>query len=103
MAAAEHIIPAGGTPGVIDTGVTAFVDHMPGAWSAPIDRDRFLAGLSDLHVRSRERAGASFAMLDVATQLSVLASFDDDASALRAARNPPAHAYWFAMLTYLTV
>ena len=100
---AEQIIPASDTPGATDAGVTAFVDHMLGAWYTPADRDRFLAGLADLDVRSRARGGVSFAMLDVATQQALLASIDQEVAALRTARDASATAHWFAMLKFLTV
>ena len=101
--AAEHIIPASDTPGATDAGVAAFIEHMLGAWYTPDDRDRFLAGIAELDARSRARGGASFALLDAATQQSLLASIDGDVAARRTARDASANAHWFAMLKFLTV
>lgn len=100
---ADHIIPASETPGASDAGVVAFVDHMLGAWYAVADRDRFLAGLADLDVRSRARGGVSFAMRDAAAQHSLLEVIDDEVTALRTAQGASANGHWFAMLKYLTV
>ncbi len=100
---AEQIIPASETPGASDAGVTAFVEHMLTGWYSPADRDRFLAGLADLDLRSRARGGVSFAMLDAATQRALLEVIDDEVTALRTAHGASANAHWFAMLKYLTV
>ncbi|MBI4420796.1 MAG: gluconate 2-dehydrogenase subunit 3 family protein [Gemmatimonadetes bacterium] len=109
-AAAERIIPRSGTPGATDAGVTAFIDHMLADWYQPAERDRLLAGLTELDARSRALGGQDFVGLLEADQAALLSAIDDEVTALRraparqgaaAAGNPAEH--WFAMLKFLTV
>ena len=83
-------------------GVTAFIDTLLHEWYAPTDRDRFLAGLSELDARAQEGARRTFAASTVADQIAVLESFDRDVVELRRTSGA-ANDHWFAMLKYLTV
>ena len=83
-------------------GVTAFIDTLLHEWYAPTDRDRFLAGLSELDARAQEGARRTFAESTVADQIAVLESFDRDVVELRRT-NSAAIDHWFAMLKHLTV
>ena len=95
--AAERIIPATDTPGATDAGVSAFIDKMLADWHTPAERDRFVAGLPELDVRCRARAGKDFIACTVADQVAVLTAFDDEARAAASGE------HWFARLKYLTV
>jgi hypothetical protein len=84
--------------------VTAFIDKMLADWHTPAERERFLAGLPQLDTRCRARGGRDFADCAAADQVAVLTAFDDEVTALRAARGgTEANQHWFAMLKYLTV
>jgi hypothetical protein len=101
--AAERIIPATGTPGATQAGVTRFVEVMLSGWYPPADRDRFMRGLTMLDDRSRTRSGIDFLAMTAADQDAVLQQFDDEVTALRSTSPAEANAHWFAMLKYLTV
>ncbi len=103
IAAAERILPRTDTAGATDAGVGAFIDVMLGRWYGAADRDRFVAGLTALDARSRDRDGATFVALGAAAQEAVLATFDADVATLRRDGAPDAATHWFAMLKYLTV
>jgi hypothetical protein len=96
--AAERILPGAGA-----AGVTPFIDKMLADWYTPDERRRFLAGLPELDVKARARAGAEFLACAEADQVAVLTALDDEVTALRAARGNAANQHWFAMLKYLTV
>lgn len=103
-AAAERIIPAGETPGATDVGVAAFVDHLLADWYPSSERDRFLAGLREVDVRSRSRCGRAFVGCSGDEQAAVLAELDEEVAALRRTGHPAeADRHWFAMLKFLTV
>ena len=102
-AAAERIIPATDTPGATQAGVTRFVETMLSAWYPTADRDRFVAGLPTLDVRSRARGGKAFLDASAAEQDAVLRQLDDEVTALRQTDGTAAASHWLAMLKYLTV
>jgi hypothetical protein len=104
-AAAERIIPASDTPGATDAGVTAFIERMLADWYTPAERQRLLAGLTDLDARSRAARGRDFTGLGEADQVAVLTAIDDEVTALRRAPSPAGNPddHWFSMLKFLTV
>jgi hypothetical protein len=103
-AASERIIPRSETPGATDAGTTAFIDTMMSDWYAPAERDRFLAGINELDVRSRATSGKDFVDIPAAEQIALLTEFDNVVTALRRERGGAiANAHWFAALKYLTV
>lgn len=101
--AAELIIPRTDTPGATQAGVAAFIETMMAGWYSPVDRQRFLSGLSDLDARSRARTSTVFAQASHADQVALLEAVDQEVSALRRARSTSVNDHWFAMLKYLTV
>ena len=103
-AASECIIPRSDTPGATDANTTAFIDAMMADWYAPAERDRFLAGVSELDVRSRAIAGRDFVDMPAAQQAALLTEFDIAVNSLRRdSGGAIANAHWFATLKYLTV
>ncbi|HUF26146.1 MAG TPA: gluconate 2-dehydrogenase subunit 3 family protein [Gemmatimonadaceae bacterium] len=105
-AAAERILPASDTPGATDANVTAFIDRMLADWYTPAERDRLLAGLTDLDARSRALRGRDFVALSEADQVALLTAIDDEVTALWRAPSPAAgnaNDHWFSMLKFLTV
>lgn len=102
--AAERILPASETPGATDAGVGPFIERILADWMSPVERDRMVAGLAALDARSRERHGRAFIECAEAQQTALLASFDDEVSALRAARRGgEADNHWFAQFKRLVV
>jgi len=85
-AAARQILPG--------AEVSAFIDKMLADWYTPEERERFLAGLPELDVRCRARAGQDFVACAAPDQVAVLTVLDDEVT-----RNQ----HWFAMLKYLTI
>ncbi len=103
MIAAEHIIPAGATPGATHANVTAFIDTMLDGWYPPDDRARFLRGIAELDGRSMARYGEKFVTGSAAQQIALLETSDVEVAALRSTSDAAANDHWFAMLKYLTV
>jgi hypothetical protein len=93
-AAAERIIPRTNTPGASDARVADFVDVMLADWYTPAERDRFIAGLSDLDDGARRATGQPFVRTSVARQAALLEAID---------REPRAGDHWFSSLKFLTV
>ena len=83
--------------------MTAFIDTMLGTWYPASDRDRFLAGLTLLDLRSMEQTAKPFIGSAPPNQLSLLQLYDAEVDALREANHASANAHWFAMLKYMTV
>lgn len=113
VVASERIIPATDTPGASAAHVNRFIDAMLTGWYSAGDRDRLLAGLSELDDRSRKAHGVRFVDCTPTEQIALLRAADDEVSALRRAAatsrasgrsrtaNPDEH--WFATLKYLTI
>jgi hypothetical protein len=89
----ELIIPRTDTPGAIDAGVPAFIDHLLAHWYADAAREEFLTGLDQIPVR----AGGSFFSLEPDRQMEFLSTLDG----VKGARGSAESA--FAMLKSLTV
>jgi gluconate 2-dehydrogenase gamma chain len=76
---ADHIIPRTDTPGAKDAGVPQFVDALlTDHYRAP-ERDRFLAGLQGVNVRSLRKYKKPFVATTRAQQVAVLAEMDREA------------------------
>jgi gluconate 2-dehydrogenase gamma chain len=73
---AEHILPATDTPGARAAGVDRFVDVILTDYYRSAERDRFVAGLADIDVRSQKANGKSFLESTPAQQLALLSAMD---------------------------
>ncbi len=71
-ALAETIIPETDTPGAREAGVGEFIEFMLQEWFSAEDRDRFVAGLEQLHDHCSAEHGSSFAELDTEQQIAVV-------------------------------
>lgn len=80
----ELIIPATDTPGARAARVNVFIDRMLDQWLHKGDRERFLAGISDLDARARTAGGQSFVDSDRKTQTALLTALEQEALAARA-------------------
>jgi hypothetical protein len=70
---AELVIPRTDTPGAIDAGVPAFIEHILSAWYTDTEFRIFSEGLQTLEREAQQRFGKSFVALDEAQQSSLLA------------------------------
>ena len=82
-ALAEVIIPATGTPGAAQAGVTEFVTALVDGWLDDDDRDRFLAGLDTVDPAARDRFGTDFADSSPGEQAQLVGALDADLTRLR--------------------
>jgi hypothetical protein len=94
---AEMIIPETDTPGATTARVTEFIDLLLTDWYPPEERDRFLAGLSDMDAKSRAAHGAAFIEVPADAQVALLGSWDGAAGAEGSAEDA------FARLKELTL
>ena len=83
---AELIIPATDTPGAKEAGVGQFIDLLLTEWHPAPDRERFLAGLTDLEQQFQQRFGKRFLDGTAAEQTELLAKLDEEALAARRSR-----------------
>jgi len=97
----ELIIPATETPGARAARVNVFVDRMLDKWLHKGDRERFLAGLSDLDARARNAGGNSFVESDPKTQTTLLTTLEQEALAARASGLK--HKSFFLLMKELTL
>lgn len=75
----DHIIPRTDTPGAKDAGVPQFVDALlTDHYRAP-ERNRFLAGLQGVNVRSLRKYKKSFVSTTRAQQVAILTEMDREA------------------------
>lgn len=75
----EHIIPRTDTPGARDVGVQKFVDDLlTDHYKAP-ERNRFLAGLQGVDVRSLRKYKKKFTATTRAQQVAILTAMDKEA------------------------
>lgn len=81
--ATELILPATDTPGAHDAGVTGFIAVIVGEWDPPEDRDRFMKGLENLDMTSRDRFGKDFVDATEANQVALLSALDAEVQAMR--------------------
>lgn len=78
---AEHIVPETDTPGARATGVPEFIDEMLAQYYPVEERDRFLAGLTQVDERAVEAHGAAFVECSSEQQLALLTELDGEAFA----------------------
>lgn len=71
-AMAEMILPRTNTPGAADVGATAFIDLILTEWYDEADRERFLAGIADVDVRSNALFGKDFVDCQASQQSQIL-------------------------------
>jgi len=99
---AEMIIPETDTPGARAARVPEFIDLMLAEWSADDDRARFLAGLADVDVRSRDLFSADFAAATEPQRIAILSGLDAEVTALRRAKAKP-EKHFFHQIKSLTL
>lgn len=75
-AVAEVMIPRTDTPGALDVGAPAIVDHMMAHWASPETKAAFEAILDAIDVQASAAHGKRFVMLDAVAQNSVLTAYD---------------------------
>jgi glucoside 3-dehydrogenase (cytochrome c) hitch-hiker subunit len=75
---AELILPETDTPGATTVKVNEFIDLLLTEWYSAEDRDRLLAGLADIDVRSRQAYGAPFVEVSADQQTALLTSLDGE-------------------------
>lgn len=73
-AAAERILPRTDTPGAIDVGVPAFIDHFYGEFMNTADRQLLVNAVDDIEHAAGAAHNAAFASLTPAQQDAVLRS-----------------------------
>lgn len=109
---ADLIIPETDTPGARAAGVAEFVDVVLAGWYDEADRDRFLAGLADVDVRSRSRFGKPFVECAAAQQTDILTALDQEVTEEREAareglrregRDTEPQRHFFHMMKQLTL
>ena len=71
-AMAEMILPRTNTPGAADVGATAFIDLILTEWYDDPDRERFLAGITDVDARSNVLFGKDFVDCQSSQQSQIL-------------------------------
>lgn len=71
-AISEMIIPRTDTPGALDAGVPAFIDHMLASWYPADERDQMVRGLAAID----QAAGDGFVQLAPAAQVALLTRLD---------------------------
>lgn len=84
VAMIDLIIPATGTPGAKGVRVNEFMDVILTDWATAEERQRFLAGLADVDVRSNRLFGKNFVAASIEQQTDLLRALDDELSAERA-------------------
>lgn len=70
---AELVIPRTDTPGAVDAGVPAFIEHILNVWYTDTEYQIFSEGLQTLEREAQQRFGKAFVNLDEARQTSLLA------------------------------
>lgn len=77
---AELILPRTDTPGAIDAGVPAFVDHIVSDWYSVRERAIFMEGLRAIDVFCRSNFRRSFSAADTAQRIAALRSLEQRAA-----------------------
>jgi hypothetical protein len=78
---AEIMIPRTSTPGARDVGVPAFIDVVLKNVYAPVDQQRYLAGLKDFEARATSTYGQPFMELDAPARAALVQAVNDEAVA----------------------
>jgi len=109
-AMSELIIPQTDTPGAKAVRVNEFIDLILTEWYEGDERARFLAGLNDVDLRSRDVFGKSFIDCSEKQQIQILGSFDEELAGIRQpmdlhreGRFAPTEKQFFYMLKRLTL
>lgn len=84
-AIADVILPETDTPGATTARVNEFVDLILTDWFTEEDRDRFLAGLADVDVRTRADFGLDFLECSAERRIATIATLDAEIEALQVA------------------
>jgi hypothetical protein len=71
-AMADLLLPRTESPGALDAGVPEFIDLILTDWFDPPERDRFLAGLTEVDALSRQQFSRDFVALSAAQQSEIL-------------------------------
>ena len=74
--AAELILPRTETPGAIEAGVPAFIDHIVSDWYSERERKIFVDGLGALQAFTMQRHGRAFVEASVAQQTEALEAME---------------------------
>ena len=75
----EHIIPETDTPGARAARVSEYIDAMLTDFYSTNDRERFLAGLSEVDERAQHAYGMSFMEASEDQQIALLTTLDEEA------------------------
>ncbi len=74
----DTILPKTETPGALEVGVDAFVDHMVNTCLAPNDQQLFIKGLEEVDSRSQEFASKNFISLSQADKNKVMEQLQNE-------------------------
>ncbi|MGH7494790.1 MAG: gluconate 2-dehydrogenase subunit 3 family protein [bacterium] len=98
---ADMIIPATDTPGAQAVQVNQFMDLLLAEWFKPEDRDRFMAGFSELDARCRKLCNKRFLEASPEERAELLTKLDAEAieARLADAKDTP----FFGMLKGMTL
>jgi Gluconate 2-dehydrogenase subunit 3 len=109
-AISELIIPQTETPGAKAVRVNEFIDLILTEWYDDDERQRFLAGLADVDVRSRDVCGKDFVDGSEKQQLQIVSSLDEELAGIRQpldlhrqGRFAPTEKQFFYMMKRLTL
>src|SRR6266480_369562 len=80
---AELIIPQTDTPGAKAVRVNEFIDLILTEWYEGDEKARFLAGLDDVDLRSRDVFGKDFIGCSEKQQVQILSSLDEELAGIR--------------------
>jgi len=109
-AISELIIPQTGTPGAKAVRVNEFIDLILTEWYEGDEKTRFLAGLDDVDLRSRDVFGKNFIDCSEKQQNQILSSLDEELAGIRQpldlhreGRFAPTEKRFFYMMKRLTL
>jgi len=106
----EIIIPQTDTPGAKAVRVNEFIDLILTDWYGDDERQRFLTGLADVDVRSRDTFGKDFVDCSEKQQTQIVSSLDEELTGIRQPLEPlrggrfaPPEKQFFHMIKRLTL
>ncbi len=109
-AISELIIPQTDTPGAKAVRVNEFIDLILTEWYEGDEKARFLAGLDDVDLRSRDVFGKDFIGCSEKQQVQILSSLDEELAGIRQpmdlhreGRFAPTEKQFFYMMKRLTL
>jgi hypothetical protein len=82
-AISELIIPQTNTPGAKAVRVNEFIDLILTEWYEGDEKTRFLAGLGDVDLRSRDAFGKDFVDCSEKQQIQIVSSLDEELAGIR--------------------